>query len=133
LFKKPTQNQKPTEMFTIFDAETQTRTLISEKNVDYLACDLEECIIRYRNICSPEVFKEYERLIKEEKYHRISANLVHPRQRSYMPHLDRNAEEASEVLKKHIKVHGCNGTLLTKTFPKGDPNYDTFSNSLNHK
>jgi len=120
-------------MFTISDAETKNRTWVPQSHVDYLACDLEKCVIRYRNICSPEVLKEYEKLLKEARYHRISAKLVNPKYRYGMPHLDKNADEAAKLVTEHNKLHGCDGTLLTRIFPKGDPNYDTFSNTLNHK
>ena len=120
-------------MFTISDAETKNRTWVPQSHVDYLACDSEKCVIRYRNICSPEVLKEYERLLKDEKYRWQSASMVVPKYRYAMPHLDRALDEARNSVKSHNKLHGCDGTLLTRIFPKGDPNYDTFSNTINHK
>ncbi len=120
-------------MFTIRDTETWNQTWIPKEHIDYLACDAEKCVLRYKNMCSPEILKEYERLVKEEKYRWQTANMVVPKYRYAMPHLDKALDKARDDVKNHNKLHGCDGTLLTRVFPKGDPNYETFSNSLNHK
>jgi hypothetical protein len=117
-------------MFKIYDPETNTQTWIPKTHVDYLACDSDKCVIRYRNVCSPEVLKEYEKLLENEKYAWQSANMVLPRYRYAMPHLDRALDKARGIIESHNALHGCNGTLLIKIFPKGDPNYDRFSNAL---
>lgn len=120
-------------MFTLYDLETGSRTWIPEKQVDYLACDSEECVMRYKNTCSPEAFKEYTKLVGTRNCKYLQANGMPFRYRYSMPHLDKEADEAAKNVKNHSKLHGCDGRLLVKVFPKGDPNYDTLSNSLNHK